>query len=493
MMLPLPRRTRALTGTAVFMSAALGMATPAAALNLTEAWERALAYDSTWLAAQQTLEGDQASLRRSKSSFLPQFSAFYRLEDGRREEARKNENSLADVDIDKRNYGLEARWKLLNVTDYFSFRGSKSRLSVTERQTRAAAQDLIHRLAQSYFAVLRADLAQHEAERQLDSAAKLCRQQSLLRDLGEALPAHYASAHANAVGALANEQFRASEQRRTREELQRMTGIDDISAQAFAVLGSADFAALNENRGADQWARQAAANNPEVQVAEEQVRLAQIGARAAKAQRYPLPEASLSASATRGIGSGLAEGEGLTSDRGRNEWALNLDFTLPLYAGGGISAEVRQQEARYRAAEQRMLEARRRVQNQARSAWRSVRDQEQAFNSRSRASEAEQLSLQNSRAQLDRNERTAADHARADSARYSALSLYLQSGYDYLLAWLRLPLAAGALNERHLRQIDSRLQHRQPPLSAQAQKQPGEFAELCPVNGDERGDESARL
>ena len=356
---------------------------------------------------------------------------------------------------------------------------------MTERQTRLAVQDLIHRLAQSYFAVLRADLARHEAERQLHSAAKLCSQQSLLRDLGEALPAQHASAHANAVSAFADDQFRASEQRRTREELQRMTGIEDIFAESFAALGSPDFNALSENRSADQWARQAAANNLEVQLAEEQARLAKIGVLAAKVEQYPLPEANLSASAIRGGRSGIAvEGRGPASDRGRNEWALNLDFTLPIYAGGRISAAVRRQEALYRAAEQHMLEARRQVQNQAHSAWRSVQDQGQAFSSRSRASAAEDLSLQNSQAQFDRNERTAADHARADSARYSALSLYLQSGYDYLLAWLRLPLAAGTLNEKHLRQIDGRLQHWQQPLTAQAPKQPGEFAKLCPADGN---------
>ena len=476
-MISLPCRTAALLTAAVFV------ASPAAALNLTEAWERARAYDSTWLAAQETLEGDQASVKQAKSSFLPQLSAFYRLEE-------KRQKDLGGSDAEKEeissvNFGLEARWKLLNATDYLNFRSSKNQLSVTERQTRLAVQDLIHRLAQSYFAVLRADLARNEGERRLDSAAKLCSQQSLLRDLGEALPAQYASAHANAVSAFADDQFRASEQRRTREELQRMTGIEDIFAEAFAALGSPDFNALSENRSADQWARQAAANNLEVQLAEEQARLAKIGVLAAKIQQYPLPEANLSASAIRGERSGIAaEGRGPASDRGRNEWALSLDFTLPIYAGGRISAEVRRQEALYRAAEQHMLEARRRVQNQARSAWRSVQDQEQAFSSRSRASAAEDLSLQNSQAQLDRNERTAADHARADSARYSALSLYLQSGYDYLLAWLRLPLAAGTLDEKHLRQIDSRLQHRQQPLAAQAPKQPGEFAKLCPADGD---------
>ncbi len=480
-MISLPGRTGTLLGAALFAAA------PASALNLTEAWERALLYDSTWLAAQQTLEGDRASLRQSKSSFLPQLSAFYRLEEGSREEAEKRSGagSPTEVEIDSANYGLEARWRLLNVTDYFNFRGSSSQLSVTERQTRLAAQDLVHRLAESYFAVLRADLARREAGSELESAVKLCRQQGLLRDLGETLPAQYAAAHARALSARANEQFRASEQKRTREELQRMTGIGDIFAERLAALGSPDFDALAGNRGADQWARQAAANNLEVQVAEEQAQLAKISTRAAKAQRYPLPQASLRASATRGRGSGLAQGGGPASDRGLNEWALNLDFSLPLYAGGGISAEVRQQQALYRAAEQRMLEARRRVQNQARSAWRSVRDQQQTFGSRSRASEAEDLSLQNSRAQLDRNERTAADHARADASRHSALSLYLQSGYDYLLAWLRLPLAAGSLNEQHLRQIDSRLRHLQPPLNADAGKKSGDFAELCPANGSE--------
>ena len=471
-------RMTALLGAAVFM------VTPAAALNLTEAWERARAYDSAWLEAQQTLEGDRASLRQSKSSFLPQLSAFYRLEDGRRKEAenRPGEGSPRDFDINKNNYGLEARWRLLDVTDYFTFKGSRSQLSVTERQTRLASQDLIHRLVESYFAVLRADLAQREAEGELASAVKVCRQQGLLRDLGEALPAQYAAAQAGALGALADEQLRAGEQRRTREELQRMTGVEDIFAQSIAALGSPGFEALTGTRGADQWARQAEANNLELQVAEEQLQLAKISTQAAKAQSYPIPQASLNASATRGTGSGFAESNGPASDRGLNEWALNLNFSMPLYAGGGVSAEVREQEARYRAAEQRMLEARRRVQDQARSAWRSVRDREQLSRSRSRASAAEDLSLRNSRARLDRNERTAADHARADSGRYSAQALYLQSGYDYLLAWLRLPLAAGTLNEQHLRQIDSHLQHWHSPLTAKTGKQPGEFARLCPAN-----------
>ena len=471
---------------AAVSAAIVSVATAAAALNLTEAWERARIHDSTWLAAQEILESDRASVSQAKSPFLPQLSAFYRLEQGKREEQERiSGQDPQDIDIDSANYGLEARWKLLDVTDYFTFKGSKSQLSVTESQTRLAEQDLIHRLVQNYFAVLRADLIRREAGSELEAAARLCSQQNLLRDLGEILPAQYASAHAGAVNALANEQFRASEQRRTREELQRMIGVENIFDQAFAALGSPDFDALSENRGADQWARRAAANSLEVQVAEEQTRRARISARAAKAQRYPIPQASLRASAVRGKQSGLAQGMGPPSDGGLNEWALNFDLSLPLYTGGRISAEVRREEALYRAAEQRMMEARRHVQNQARSAWRSVRDQEQTLGSRFHASEAQQLSLQNSRARLDRNERTAAEHARADTSRLNTLSLYLQSGYDYLLAWLRLPLAAGTLSEQHLRRIDSRLQHMQPPLTSGAEQKPGEFAELCPANGGE--------
>ena len=327
--------------------------------------------------------------------------------------------------------------------DYWvGLRQADATVAQAEADYGVAKQDLMIRLASSYFDLLAAqdnlDFARAEKEataRQLVQAKQRFEVGLIaITDVHEA-QAQYdltVAQEINADNLLAN----------TREALQEITGQYE---QAPRLLQDQIPLLSPDPADIEQWVSKATEQNLGLKSSQFAQQVASEETNRQRSGHFP----TLDIVANRNISnSNSSFGSESETDR------IALQLNVPLSAGGAINSRTRQAAYRADAAKQNLLQTRRSVVRQTRNAYLGViaeisrvKALNQAVISSAKANEATQ-------AGFEVGTRTIVDVLLSQRELFRAKRDYARSRYDYILNTLRLKQAAGTLNVADIEAIN---------------------------------------
>jgi outer membrane protein len=441
----------------------LALAAPASgATDLMDVWRAAAAHDPELAAARAALAAGEARRAQAGSLWRPTVGLQAGVGVADAESATRGAQFAAPgfgrsagVEFDtsvtggtSTRYALSVRQPLYDRER--SARSEQLRIAgeVAERQWQAARQALVLRSAERYF---EAALAAQQLRVTGQQLAATERARTEAEDRFRAGDRAVTDVHEATARAAALQAERLAAESALAIRRARLADLMGAVPSAELALPAAGGAAAPQPL--EEWLARAASANPQVLLAEAQVRHAEQEARKTAAALSPTLDAVAQVGRERIAGSGNFGSASNTSV----QRAVGVQLNVPLYTGGWRQA--RQAEALALADQARAELARARDQaiQQTRAAWLELsvaRGRTEALESAVRASAAR---LDATRVGLEAGDRTTLDLLNAQNDAAAAELALLQARVQWQLQRLRLAAAAGNLDEALLARVNGEL------------------------------------
>ena len=364
-----------------------------------------------------------------------------------------NQNALAvganpiiesNYQADTTSYGISLQQNILDLSAWFRFKSGKERTKQAQAQFSFDQQDVIVRVAEAYFDVLR-QIDNLEASKAEERATKRQLEQTQQRfDVG--LIAITDVHEARAV-------FDTTVVRRLTDEgnlgtsLESLTVLTGQEHQNLWLLNK-DFPVVDPDpMSRDEWVQFALKNNYALKAALYAAESARQNATAKRMGHAPTITGSFSYNDQDRNGEVSITGttEFIPQDQERDGTSMVLRLQVPLYSGGRVSSIRRQAYQQYNVALQNKIETQRVVIRNARSSHLTVSNDVQRVNARQQSIVSTSSALDATEAGYEVGTRNIVDVLQAQRSLYSSIRDYANSRYDYVLNMLRLKRAAGIL------------------------------------------------
>ncbi|MGO1270795.1 TolC family outer membrane protein [Pseudomonas helleri] len=427
---------------AVLMLGAM-LASPVQALGLLEAYDLAVRNDPTFQAAIEERAAGQENRALGRSALLPTLAWNY---SNSRNESEVTQ-SHTKTDRDYRSYAatLTLQQPLLDYEAYARFKQGAAQALLADERFRSKSQYLAVRVLSAYSQAL---LAQERIE--LSRAQKrayserLQLNQQLLKG-GEGTRTDVLETQARLSLAVAQEIEAQDTLDAALHELEAMLGEPLQVEQLDPLLPHFSIQPLEPQRF-ESWRELALANNPDL--ASQQHALMSAEYEVERKRAGHLPKLSVYASSRQ-----TSSDSESTYHQKYDTNSVGIQLSVPLFAGGSVSASTRQ-AARQLSQAQYELDAQtaatlvdlRKQYNLNSSAAAKVRAYEMAVQSASALVDATRKSVSG-------GERVNLDVLDAEQQLYSAKRDLAEAKYAYLLARVQLKYYAGLLNDSDLLQV----------------------------------------
>ena len=432
---------------------------PAHALDLKEAMERAKQYDTTFQAAYATYLATIEASDQSTSAVLPQvgFNAF--MQRGRTENDQSG--NVTKSDNNATGYSLNLNQVIFDKTVFDNLDQGDAIAAKAVADLETAKQDVIVRTAQAYFDVLSAISTLDAATAQKEAIAKQLEQSTERFNVGLSAITDVKEQQASYDVAVADEIIAINDLSNKREALQV---IINLYPENLKVVDENLPLAIPEPMDIDAWRDKAVENNFSLLAANYSVEAAQSAYDGSKGGHYP----SLSLNASYGVTNNEERDfSGITTipETENTDARLVLNLDVPIYSGGRVSSQSRQKLSELDAAKALQEQQRRVTIALARSAFLSVKANIAQVKARKRAVESTQTSLDATLAGYDAGTRTSVDVLLSQRQLYSSQRDYAVSRYTYLTNSLRLKQVAGILTLEDIDDINRWLVERPEQVS----------------------------
>ncbi|GAA4091777.1 TolC family outer membrane protein [Zhongshania borealis] len=428
--------------------------------TLLDVYELAVKNDPQLKAAEASYRANIETEKLGLSALLPQVSAQAYYQDAEIDSQRKSVTSSSggvlgsssvidqqsNTDSETESYSISLNQALFDLPAWFTFRAGKKITAQAEAQLAYDQQQLIIRVSEAYFNVLRGreNLDASKAE---ERAAKRQLEQTQQRfdvgliaitDVHEAR-AVYDSTVAQRLGFEGNLAI-------ARENLSSLTGQEHNNLWSL----KSDFPiTMPEPLDRAEWVDFALANNKLLKVSTTGAESAYQSAQAKKMAHLPTISGSFTASkedldgTTRYMPSSTFS---TPPDSYTESEALRITLSVPLFAGGGISAGRRQAYEQYNAANYNAQATQRQVITNTRAQHIAVYTDVQTVNARHQNIISTRSALDATEAGYEVGTRNIVDVLDAQRRLYAAMRDYTNARYDYVINVLKLKLNAGTLS-----------------------------------------------
>ena len=421
--------------------------------NILEIYNEALENDPTYRSAEYSYLADKEIIVQGRAALLPSITL----------SGSTNWNEYYQNDVLQQEYNSFSKsaritQPLFRLDTWFNFKRSKSLTNAAEADFAYEQQSLLLRTAELYFGVLRAidnlnaAISEEKAiKKQLDQAQQRfevglsaitgVQEAQLAFDLSKA-------ARISTEGNL----FSA------REALNALIGREIFSLNE---LGDDLNVSSPFPNSKEEWVELALKNNYQLKASYLRKDAAKSNARNAASNHLPKIDI---------VGSGSdsetnqfnyegfeinGQGIPIPAVTGRRNYAIQM--SVPIFQGGAVSSRRKQAYSQYNQADENSLFTERRVIQEVRSQFSNVATlvanvtaQKQAVISATSALEATQVGYKV-------GTRNVVDLLQAEKNLYSAEKNLANAKYDYILANLRLALAAGTISPSNIADINNLL------------------------------------
>ena len=442
------------------------LAGPTSADTLVDIYELALENDALLKSRVAQYNADIELEKLALAPLLPQGRAGYTITDSEADTTSPNvylnpeTNQLDTIDVtstrntDTDGYDVSLSQTLFNLSAWFGWRAGKETSLQAEATLSAAQQDLIVRVVQSYFGVLRAQdnlrasLAQERAfERQLEQTRQ--RFEVGLIAITDVYEAEAARDLAQVTRIVDENNVAVA-----KENLSVLTG--QTPGELF-VLGAEFDPRPPEPSDRSAWVDFALENNNQLAAARFAEEAARQNATSLKMGHAPTVTATYRYQDTETTGSIRQDPESLfnfdpDSEQTNETWQIRFD--VPLFAGGSISANRRRAAEQFNAARESRINLTRNTVTQARSLHMTVMSDVSRVKARKQAIISTQSALDATQAGYEVGTRNIVDVLNAQDRLFAAQRDYANSRYDFVINSLRLKEVAGTLSPEDIARLE---------------------------------------
>jgi outer membrane protein len=356
------------------------------------------------------------------------------------------------------SWGISLSQSVFSWQNWVALRSADHQIAQSEADYLAALQSLAQRVAQQYFAVLNArdDVGAQEAAK--DAISRQFQQAEQRFDVGLIAITDVQEARAERDNASA--QVIAAKRRlaSAEEQLRATIGEKPVALNA----PTEDMPLLSPDPASEEdWVRVAMDRNLSLISSRLAADIARESVRSAFGGHLP----SVSLSANRNFSDNSSRSSRL--DQGTGEYvpnpsspsentskSISLSFNLPLYSGGATSSRERAAQQRWIAAKERLEGTSRNTERLARDAYLGVLSEIERVQALKQAVESSRTALAATEAGNEVGTRTALDVLNSRRQLIQAQTSYSSAKYAYLNNLIQLRLAAGGLDRDTLAEIN---------------------------------------
>ncbi len=416
-----------------------GMARPSAAVDLVGAFRDALANDPAVRSARFENSATIEGVPVARASLLPAMSLGYTSSKNSGEIERPGVQS-SPTEYTSRQFSLSVRQPLYNREAYLRYRQSMTQAEFSEYILQKSLNDLAIRLSSTYLEALLAREQLALARAQQEAMAEARSRASRLFEKGEGTRTDLLEAEARHD--IAQTQALDAELNfKTRRDL--LGAIIGSEPEVLEGVPNADVLFLDMAADVRELERRALDTNPDIIAQRKRLQYAEDEIERNRAGH--LPRVDLVASQTRGLSESIYYVQQQTTIS-----SIGVQVNIPIYSGGGVSAQTSQAVARYESARSELDKVIRATMVELRRQFDAVSNGLVKIAS-VRKSEAVALEVVSAtRKSVAGGQRINLDILNATQQLFSVRRDLAEARYAYLLAFLRLNAAIGSVGEREL-------------------------------------------
>ncbi|PRW99449.1 peptidase [Pseudomonas fragi] len=444
----------------------------AQALGPFQVYEQALRNDPEFLAALQERDAGQESRTIGRAGLLPKLSYNYNKGRNNSRATYLNERGNSHEDRNYNSYGstFTVQQPLIDYEAYANYRKGVAQALFADETFRSKSQELLVRVLTHYTQALFAQDQIDNARAKKNAYEQQFQQNEQLFRQGEGTRTDILEAESRYELATAEQLQAQDEQDAALRELGALIGVATVNIDELTPL-PASFSALPlQPASFSSWHTMALESNPLLASQREALEVARYEVERNRAGH--LPKLNAYASVRK-----MESESGNTYNQRYDTNTIGIEISLPLYAGGGVAASVRQANSNLARVEyelegktrETLIELRRQF-NACQSGVSKLRAYQKALVS------AEALVV-STRQSILGGERVNLDALNAEQQLYSTRRDLALARYDYLLAWTKLHFYAGTLGEQDLARVDEVFVPREPAtvLSTKKVSSHGDF------------------
>ncbi|GLQ32496.1 TolC family outer membrane protein [Litoribrevibacter albus] len=418
----------------------LGVA-PAWSANLVDIYQDAIVKDAEIAASKARFNSNKEVEEQAFSSLLPQvgLGASYTNSD-------TTNSNIPDTDSEITEWNVQGRQVLFDGSVWNNWKAAQNSTHAAQYTYLADQQSLTLRTATAYIEVLRA----HE-----NLTLRIAEEKAVGRQL-EQTKQHFEvglipitdvhEAQASFDGARVNRIVAQNDLNIAFEDLTKLTGevypnLDALS-QEYPITDPIPASA-------GEWVTKALEKNPSLAASQYAVSAAQESLDSSRAGHYPTIDL------TAKYGQQTIDGENQLADTDPENTVVSLNFSLPLYAGGGVSASVRQATANLEEAQYNQIFANRNITQQTRTLYSLVTSSVLRIDARKQSVISSQSALEATELGYEVGTRNIVDVLIAQRNLYEAQRNLADARYDYIVAYFQLKLVSGELAQTDIEELNN--------------------------------------
>ncbi len=432
--------------TATLVASTLSL--PAHALSLMEAYKVALEKDPTFQMARFDRAAGQENEAIGRAALLPSIGATYNMSqnDANRTTTLANGNKQNDnPQYTSKAATIQLRQPLFNLDAWQRYQGSKAQVNFAEAKFAFSSQDLITRLTTAYLNALFAEDQLRLAIAQRDAYNENYQSNQRMLEKGAGTKTDVLETRARYELALAQVLEAENNVKNRRDELAVVIGGEpgtlDQLAHALPEL-ALPYATLAE------WESIANTGNPDVRAMQYSLEYAKTEVERNRAGHYP--RVDLVASYSRNNSDSL-----FTFNQESTVQSVGVQMSIPIYSGGGISAQTRQAVARQESDRAELEANRQKALVEVRKQFQLLSSSRMRMSAMEQAEKSAAEAVEATRKSVAGGQRVNLDVLTAMNQLFTTRRDLSDARQNYLLAYLRLHAAAGALDGESLGRIAS--------------------------------------
>jgi outer membrane protein len=453
-------------------------ATSAQAESLSDIYELALENDAQLKAQEAQYRAALEDQNVALSALLPQVEAGYTRQESDTDTTSPGiigfdntgtpiiGDTFDNTNITTETYRASLSQAIFNLPAWFSFRSGKELSKQAEATFAANQQNLIVRVVEAYLAVLRAQdnlTASRARERAFERQLEQNRQRFEVGLI--AITDVYESQAAYDLAQV----DRISDENSVAVALENLSVLTGKRHDNLDVLVE-DFE-VNAPQPADRaaWVEFALANNFNLKAAQYAEEAARQNATARKMAHAPTINGTAQYTESSTDGTRFQDPAGIFNfppNQEREATVYGLEFSMPLYTGGAISAERRRAAEQFNAAREERINLTRQTVTQARSLHMTVLNDVARVAARRQSIISSRSALDATQAGYEVGTRNIVDVLNVQNTLYAAIRDYANSRYDFIVNTLRLKEQAGILSPEDVMRLDRFLEEPPPPTSS---------------------------
>ena len=413
--------------------------------NLLEVYQLAQKNDAQLSAARADMKAVQEGTNQSRAGLLPTLSLTGSTQ---RMDTTTERNGLSDIENDGTvsSWGATLTQPVFRLDRWFTYDKSKSQSSQAEANFGYEQQNLILRVSEAYFNVLRAEDSLITAKAE-EAAVKQQLDQARERyNVGLIAETDVLEAQAGYDNARVNRIVGEKELSVAYEALRTIT---DEPIYSIGKLQKEMPVNAPAPANSDEWVNRAINNNLQLKAAREGVVAAETNIKINKSGHAPTVDAfaKYDWSSNELNANGTMTGDGDTT-------AIGLQFSMELFGGGATSSRVKQATYQFESAQQNYDKQLREINSGTRNLHRTVNTDVDRVQARCQGIVSSESALQATQSGYEVGTRNITDVLNAQQALFGAQRDYLNARYDYIVNTLQLKQTAGTLSPGDLESLN---------------------------------------